>query len=204
MGRLNLKQDQLRYRLGGNSIYVMVHMNKENFNCLLVWFRPVFLFLTILVTSYSCGKDECNEDGDNLQKDDTGVFECKKNPSKYGAPATNIKRFKHVQCDLDGYSVSIDDNNVRCTNSQNDLFLGGDGTDNQLIFCPSNQKGKWIKITGELFSEIFYFQCNEDNFAHLYFLLQIIENNEPSEVYIKCTNGQQGVMSEDRTNFACE
>ena len=109
--------------------------------------RLMIAILAIFSSSInSCRKDECKQDGDNLQMDDSGVFVCKKNPSMHGGPTPWVKRFKNVQCDLEGYIVSIENNVIRCKNDQNDLFLGGQGMDNQFIYCPESNEGHWIKI----------------------------------------------------------
>lgn len=84
------------------------------------------------------------------------------------------------------------------------MFLGGTDTKNRAIYCPDSEDGKWIQITSSSFSEVFYFQCEKENFASLYTLLAIIENEESSAVFQRCLSEQQGVFSEDRFGFVCK
>lgn len=160
------------------------------------------LFVLFFLFSCGGGEHECDLKGDKeLQQDDSGIFTCSTEPAHILRKETRVRSYKNTRCDLNNYTLTIEDNIIRCSNESGDLYLG---TASHQLNCFNKNIGTWISVTLPEIEEIFYFKCDTNFYTSRLTLKQLLDNGETSEIYQTCSEGQKGVMSEDRTSFSCE
>ncbi|MFK7827226.1 MAG: hypothetical protein AB8G05_23985 [Oligoflexales bacterium] len=167
--------------------------------------KLVLISFSLLLSFYifGCGGDhECDLSGNNnLQMDENGVFICKKEPGLFYRKDTNVKIYNSTQCTKKDYKFSIEEQLIRCTNDFGDLSIE---ESSQGIVCLSSNIGKWIMIeVAEYPDNIFYLQCNSEHYISVSHLDYLNSNNQSSDIYINCPQGQVGIFSNDRSDFNC-
>ena len=148
-----------------------------------------------------CGKHECDGSSSTFMEDDQGIYRCQTKGETF-RPSYRKKIYEDLDCDRENYSIEIDDNILKCTNSFGDLYMGKGFSS---IHCAEGNLGRWIKIDiPNLDLPTVYFECNENNYRSLQYIVNLISNDEKDGIYNTCTLDEEEAISSDRSSFICE